>query len=129
MEETIALIKSCLISKKGGIPIKSLNRKYRSVRLILQYLTYKVKTLSTWTDFIYTFLLTDEFEKIVGEPIPYTRLGFPSLQSLLKKVDGLKTIKKLDGEETLIVNDPKIKHIVDLIKKQKEDYKGTNVSK
>ncbi|KAF7401217.1 hypothetical protein HZH68_007037 [Vespula germanica] len=93
MEETIALIKSCLISKKGGIPIKSLNH---------------------------------EFEKIVGEPIPYTRLGFPSLQSLLTKVDGLKTIKKLDGEETLIVNDPKIKHIVDLIKKQKEDYKGTN---
>ncbi|XP_047349567.1 uncharacterized protein LOC124949072 [Vespa velutina] len=93
MEETIALIKSCLISKKGGIPIRSLN---------------------------------NEFEKIVGEPIPYTRLGFSSLRSLLSKVDGLKTIKKLNGEETLIVNDPKIKHIVDLIKKQKEDYKATN---
>lgn len=28
----------------------------------------------------------------------------------------------------LIVNDPKINHIVELIKRQKEDYKATNVS-
>lgn len=73
-------------------------------------------------------MLTDEFEKIVGEPIPYTRLGFSSLQGLLSEVDGLKTIKKLNGEEMLIVNDPKINHIVELIKRQKEDYKATNVS-
>lgn len=91
MEETIALIKSCIISQKGGIPIK--------------YLNY-------------------EFEKIVGEPIPYMRLGFSSLQDLLGKVDGLKTIKRADGVETLLVNDPKIRHIVDLIQKQKENYKA-----
>ncbi|XP_043501024.1 maternal effect protein oskar [Polistes fuscatus] len=91
MEETIALIKSCIISQKGGIPIKHLNY---------------------------------EFEKIVGEPIPYIRLGFSSLQGLLDKVDGLKTIKRADGVETLLVNDPKIRHIVDLIQKQKENYKA-----
>lgn len=28
MEETVALIKSCIISKKGGIPIEDLNGKY-----------------------------------------------------------------------------------------------------
>ncbi|XP_015178316.1 PREDICTED: uncharacterized protein LOC107067381 isoform X2 [Polistes dominula] len=91
MEETIALIKSCIISQKGGIPINHLNY---------------------------------EFEKIVGEPIPYARLGFSNLHELLKKVDGLKTIKRADGVETLLVNDPKIKHIVDLIQKQKENYKA-----
>lgn len=33
MEETVALIKSCIISKKGGIPIEDLNSKYCSFAL------------------------------------------------------------------------------------------------
>lgn len=28
MEETVALIKSCIISKKGGVPIEDLNGEY-----------------------------------------------------------------------------------------------------
>ncbi|KAK2587845.1 hypothetical protein KPH14_003942 [Odynerus spinipes] len=92
MEETIALIKSCIISKQGGVPIGSLNY---------------------------------EFEKIVGEPIPYARLGFSNLQSLLREVDGLKTTKNIYGEQILTVNDPKIKHIAELIRKQKRNYLRT----
>lgn len=92
MEETIALIKSCIISKPGGVLTRSLNY---------------------------------EFQKIVGEPIPYARLGFSSLQSLLDKIDGLKTKRTIYGEELLTVNDPKIKHIAELIKKQKKSYMKT----
>lgn len=34
MEETIALIKSCIISKKGGVPITDLNGKSIIIFLI-----------------------------------------------------------------------------------------------
>lgn len=42
MEETIALIKSCIISKKGGVPIGDLNGKfhYSSRNLINIFLDY-----------------------------------------------------------------------------------------
>lgn len=92
MEETIALIKSCIISNGGSLPIKSLNY---------------------------------EFKQTVGEPIPYERLGFHSLSSLLREVDGLKTITGVYGDKILTVNDPKVNHIAELIKKQKNNYKRT----
>lgn len=42
MEETIALIKSCIISKKGGVPIGDLNGEfyYSSRSLINIFLDY-----------------------------------------------------------------------------------------
>jgi len=36
MEETVALIKSCIISKKGGVPIEDLNGTYLLVHLHLE---------------------------------------------------------------------------------------------
>ncbi|XP_014478649.1 PREDICTED: uncharacterized protein LOC106746506 [Dinoponera quadriceps] len=92
MEETVALIKSCVISKKGGVPIEDLN---------------------------------DEFQNLVGEPIPYRRLGFSNLRALLRTIDGLETIPNKFGEYTLKINDSKISHIDKLICKQKKDYSKT----
>lgn len=92
MEETIALIKSCIISNGGSLPIR---------------------------------LLNNEFKQTVGEPIPYARLGFHNLSSLLREVDGLKTITGICGDKILTVNDPKVNHIAELIKKQKNNYKRT----
>ncbi|XP_024873093.1 uncharacterized protein LOC112455425 [Temnothorax curvispinosus] len=92
MEETVALIKSCIISKKGGVPIEDLN---------------------------------DEFQTVVGESIPYRRLGFSSLRALLQTIDGLETTWNDFGEETLRINDSKISHIDRLIRKQKVDYSKT----
>ncbi|XP_012229836.1 uncharacterized protein osk [Linepithema humile] len=92
MDETVALIKSCIISKKGGVSFEDLN---------------------------------DEFEQLVGEPIPYRRLGFVSLSKLLETIDGLKIIRNEFGEQTLRINDSKISHIDRLIRKQKVDYSKT----
>ncbi|XP_018354843.1 PREDICTED: uncharacterized protein LOC108755919 [Trachymyrmex septentrionalis] len=92
MEETVALIKSCIISKKGGVPITDLN---------------------------------DEFQILVGESIPYRRLGFTSLRAFLQTIDGLETSWNNFGEQTLRINDSKISHIDRLIRKQKMDYSKT----
>ncbi|XP_011252874.1 uncharacterized protein LOC105249250 [Camponotus floridanus] len=92
MEETIALIKSCIISKKGGVPIGDLN---------------------------------DEFQNLVGEPIPYRRLGFSSLRAFLRIIDGLETKRNEFGEQILKINDSKIAHIDRLIRYQKVDYSKT----
>ncbi|KYN09041.1 PREDICTED: maternal effect protein oskar-like [Trachymyrmex cornetzi] len=92
MEETVALIKSCIISKKGGVPITDLN---------------------------------DEFQNLVGESIPYRRLGFSNLRALLQTIDGLETSWNNFGEQTLRINDSKISHIDRLIRKQKMDYSKT----
>ncbi|XP_011057670.1 PREDICTED: uncharacterized protein LOC105147973 isoform X3 [Acromyrmex echinatior] len=92
MEETVALIKSCIISKKGGVPITDLN---------------------------------DEFQILVGESIPYRRLGFASLRAFLQTIDGLETSWNNFGEQTLRINDSKISHIDKLIRKQKMDYSKT----
>ncbi|KAG5314129.1 OSKA protein, partial [Acromyrmex insinuator] len=92
MEETVALIKSCIISKKGGVPITDLN---------------------------------DEFQILVGESIPYRRLGFTSLRAFLQTIDGLETSWNNFGEQTLRINDSKISHIDKLIRKQKMDYSKT----
>lgn len=92
MEETVALIKSCIISKKGGVPIEDLN---------------------------------DEFQTVVGEPIPYRRLGFSNLRAFLQTIDGLETNWNDFGRQTLKINDLKISHIDRLIRKQKMDYSKT----
>lgn len=92
MNETEALIKSCIISKKGGILFEDLN---------------------------------DEFEKVVGEPIPYRRLGFMSLCEFVKTIDGLNIIRNEFGKQTLKINDSKISHIDRLVRKQKIDYSKT----
>lgn len=92
MEETIALLKSCIISKKGGVPIEDLN---------------------------------DEFQNLVGEFIPYHRLGFSNLRAFLRTVDGLEKTVNEFGEQTLRINDSKISHIDRLIRKQKVDYSKT----
>lgn len=92
MEETVALIKSCIISKKGGVPIEDLN---------------------------------DEFQSLVGEPIPYRRLGFLNLRAFLRAINGLETAWNEFGEQTLRINDSKITHIDRLIHRQKIDYSKT----
>ncbi|KAM0732907.1 Maternal effect protein oskar [Formica fusca] len=92
MEETAALIKSCIISKKGGVPIGDLN---------------------------------DEFQNLVGEFIPFRRLGFSSLCALLRTIDGLETSWNEFGEQVLKINDSKIAHIDRLIRYQKVDYSKT----
>ncbi|KAL6442466.1 hypothetical protein ACFW04_002590 [Cataglyphis niger] len=92
MEETAALIKSCIISKKGGIPINDLN---------------------------------DEFQNLVGEFIPYRRLGFSNLRAFLRTIDGLETTWNEFGEQVLKINDSKIAHIDRLIRYQKVDYSKT----
>ncbi|XP_012532829.1 uncharacterized protein LOC105834706 [Monomorium pharaonis] len=92
MEETVALIKSCIISKKGGVAMEDLN---------------------------------DEFEILVGESIPYRRLGFASLRALLRTIDGLEITWNNFGEQVLKINDSKISHINRLIRKQKLDYSKT----
>ncbi|XP_072752345.1 uncharacterized protein [Anoplolepis gracilipes] len=92
MEETVALIKSCIISKKGGVSIEDLN---------------------------------GDFQNLVGESIPYQRLGFSSLRAFLRSIDGLQTVWNEFGEQTLKINDPKIAHIDRLIRYQKVDYSKT----
>ncbi|EZA57006.1 hypothetical protein DMN91_006899 [Ooceraea biroi] len=92
MEETVALIKSCIISKKGGVSIEDLN---------------------------------DEFQNLVGEPIPYRRLGFSNLRALLRTINGLETTWNKFGEQTLTIKDSKISHLNKLICKQRVDYSQT----
>ncbi|XP_011165902.2 uncharacterized protein LOC105200173 [Solenopsis invicta] len=92
MEETVALIKSCIISKKGGVPVIDLN---------------------------------DEFQTLVGEPIPYRRLGFSSLNAFLRNIDGLERTWNNFGDEIFTINDSKISHIDKLIRKQKDNYSKT----
>ncbi|XP_011862145.1 PREDICTED: uncharacterized protein LOC105558834 [Vollenhovia emeryi] len=92
MEETVALIKSCVISKKGGVSVEDLD---------------------------------DEFQTLVGESIPYRRLGFSSIRSFLRIIDGLETIRDAFGTEMLKINDSKISHIDKLIQRQKVDYSKT----
>ncbi|XP_011635158.1 uncharacterized protein LOC105425879 isoform X1 [Pogonomyrmex barbatus] len=92
MEETVALVKSCIISKKGGVSIENLN---------------------------------DEFQNLVGESIPYRRLGFSNLRSFLRTIDGLQITWNEFGEQTLKINDSKISHIDKLICKQKVNYSKT----
>lgn len=92
MEETVALIKSCIISKKGGVSIEDIN---------------------------------DEFQNLVGESIPYRRLGFSSLRALLRTIKGLEYTWNEFGEQTLRINDSKIAHIDRLIRYQKVDYSKT----
>lgn len=92
MEETVALIKSCIISKKGGVPVADLNY---------------------------------EFQALVGESIPYRRLGFSSLRAFLQTIDGLETTWNNYGDPILKINDSKISHIGRLIHKQKVDYSKT----
>jgi len=72
-------------------------------------------------------IFVDEFEKLVGESVPYHRLGFTSLRQLLNTIDGLKMVWNEFGEQTLRINDSKISHIDRLIRKQKVDYSKTKV--
>ncbi|KAH0954274.1 hypothetical protein HN011_004449 [Eciton burchellii] len=92
MEETIALIKSCIISKKSGVPIENLN---------------------------------DEFRNLVGEPIPYRRLGFSNLRAFLRTVKNLRITWNEFGEQALMIKDSKISHLNKLIRKPKVDYTKT----
>lgn len=71
----------------------------------------------------------DEFEKLVGEPIPYRRLGFMSLREFAKTINGLEIIRNEFGEQALRINDSKISHIDRLIRKQKIDYSKSKVRK
>lgn len=91
--------------------------EYYSKNFISQNDTYKNKRTT----------FTDEFQTLVGEPIPYRRLGFSSLRAFLKIVDGLETTLNDFGEQRLKINDSKISHIDRLIQKQKMDYSKTRV--
>ncbi|KAG7205520.1 hypothetical protein KM043_007500 [Ampulex compressa] len=89
MEETFDLIKSCIISRKAGMPLR---------------------------------MLETEFKKIVGEPIPYERLGFKNVKELLNHVKGVKMSNDEWGRKTLTVQDTKVSHLARLIERQKNDY-------
>lgn len=69
----------------------------------------------------------DEFQNLVGEPIPYHRLGFSNPRALLRTIDGLETTCNRSGQCMLRINDSKISHIDKLICKQKKDYSKTKV--
>lgn len=73
------------------------------------------------------FLRADEFQNLVGESIPYRRLGFSNLRALLRTIDGLETTWNQFDEQTLRIHDSKISHIDKLICKQKKDYSKTKV--
>jgi len=72
-------------------------------------------------------LFSDEFRNLVGEPIPYRRLGFSNLRAFLRTIEGLRITWNEFGEQTLMINDSKISHLNKLICKQKIDYTKTKV--
>lgn len=74
-----------------------------------------------------TNAFADEFQSLVGEPIPYRRLGFLNLRAFLRAINGLETAWNEFGEQTLRINDSKITHIDRLIHRQKIDYSKTKV--
>ncbi|XP_066600884.1 uncharacterized protein osk [Prorops nasuta] len=88
MQETMNLVKSCVVSKKGGLHLNELN---------------------------------DEFRRIIGESIPFKRLGFSCLKGFLKQVKGLYMTNDVTNP-VVTVRDPKIKHIESLIQRQKKEY-------
>ncbi|XP_069700099.1 maternal effect protein oskar-like [Periplaneta americana] len=86
-QETISMIKSCIVSRKGGVPLVELN---------------------------------GEYEELVGEPIPYKRLGFQSLGGFISSVSQIKATRNEDGKTVLTLEDEKVAHITALVNKQKE---------
>lgn len=83
-------------------------------------------------DYIYRKFSTrvafaDEFQTLVGEPIPYRRLGFANLRAFLRNIDGLEPARNDFGEQILTIKDSKISHLNKLICKQKDDYTKTKV--
>ena len=63
---------------------------------------------------------------MLGEAIPFKRLGFPSLLSMLKDMPDVVSISKISNGNYLIMGtaDERTKHIADMVDKQKDNTEG-----
>ena len=70
--------------------------------------------------------LETEYRGMIGECIPYTELGHPSLLSFLKSIPDHVHLTKLSGGSLIVVarSDESTKHISDLVRKQKVNPEG-----
>ncbi|XP_068087189.1 uncharacterized protein [Anabrus simplex] len=84
--EVEASVKSCILSRKGGMPLSEIN---------------------------------DDYKELVGENIPYTKLGYENLEKYLSSLIGIQIVKNRDGSTVLKVHDDKTAHIAALVDKQK----------
>ncbi|XP_014212910.1 maternal effect protein oskar [Copidosoma floridanum] len=73
--------------------------------------------------------IRDEYRKIIGEEIPYLRIGYNSIFHLMRDIPEVKSIKNDTGAHVLIVEpNKKTEHLHRLIAKQKDPRTYTTIN-
>lgn len=70
--------------------------------------------------------LEREYQGMLGENIPFRRLGYSSLLSMLKDLPDVVSISSISGGNYLIMGtaDDKTKHIAEMVNKQRDNNEG-----
>ena len=70
--------------------------------------------------------LESEYYGMLGETIPFRRLGHSSLLSMLKEMPDVVSISRISGGNYLIMAtaDETTKHIADMVDKQRDNNEG-----
>jgi len=72
-----------------------------------------------------------EYQTIVGEPIPFKKLGFPTLEGFLRSLKDVVQVSRGAGNELVVtaVSDQPTAHIASLVKRQKSNKKSKQPSR
>ena len=80
-KEVGALLRSCLMSSKGGVPLETVNRKFM-LRLDLIKVDNRKPQKRSYDKFpLNVRIITGDYRGLVGEGIPYRSMGYQSLEA------------------------------------------------
>ena len=83
-KEVGALLRSCLMSSKGGVPLETVNRKLTVDVQFRKWFKPSCHGNLKHIDCLYCIkILTGDYRGLVGEGIPYRSLGYPSLEAFV----------------------------------------------
>ena len=70
-----------------------------------------------------------EYKGLVGKPVPYKFMGFPSLNDFLFSLTSVLEVCKLGSGHTLLVGrpDPSTQHMAQLVARQMDNTRGYNI--